>query len=95
MHISNSLFKGNNSSAIFSYQNNMVLTNVTITNNTPNAFTIAGGFCNLFGNATFNNSIIYNNIGGAFKFYSGLPTVAYSDIEGSGGSAIQSCLWNK
>jgi hypothetical protein len=85
--VNNSLFTGNNAAAILSDGNNIVLNQVTIAGNTASVTSVAGGLCFISCNPTINNSIVYNNSGGSVQVYSGIPTFAYSDIEGSGAPA--------
>jgi hypothetical protein len=82
--VDNCLFTSNNAGAVVSDGNNVVLNHVTISNNTPTPTSVAGGLCFLNCNPSIYNSIIYNNVGGSVYVYSGIPTFAYSDIEGSG-----------
>jgi Concanavalin A-like lectin/glucanases superfamily/GEVED domain len=85
--INNSLFKENNGAAICADGNNTELINVSISGNTPTITSVAGGLCFINSNANIYNSIIHDNIGGSVHVYSGIPTFAYSDIEGSGAPA--------
>ncbi|MFY7886394.1 MAG: beta strand repeat-containing protein, partial [Dolichospermum sp.] len=86
--ISNSLFTGNNGTAICADASIYTLYNTTIANNNGiPSLGRAGGLLLINSNFNILNSIVYGNSNGSVTNWSSTPTFYYSNVEGSGAPA--------